>query len=206
MRLLVLTDIHDEEHVLDAIDQIKYDVLFILGDISAHSQSFYQDALSKPHVFAIPGNNENQRLQQLLFSTDKSLHQKTREIHGIKLAGFGYSPPTPFNTPGEMEEEEIYQHLSTLELDNSTVLGTHAPPYGFFDEVGDRHVGCHALRKIIDEKSPGIVLSGHIHEHQGVQLYKNTLIVKIRAAYFGSGCIIEPEENLVNSRVEFIRL
>ena len=47
----------------------------------------------------------------------------------------------------------------------------HDPPYGFFDKIpGFGNIGSQGIRRYLDdaEKKPSLVLSGHVHEDQGI--------------------------------------
>jgi hypothetical protein len=62
--------------------------------------------------------------------------------------------------------DTIEQDLNRLKIDNKTILISHAPPYNTNLDMtlNKRHLGSEALRKIITEKKPILVLCGHIHE------------------------------------------
>ncbi|HIJ02596.1 metallophosphoesterase [Candidatus Woesearchaeota archaeon] len=63
-------------------------------------------------------------------------------------------------------KDNIETDLNKLAIDKHAVLVSHSPPYNTNLDIliDDRHVGSEALRKIIVEKQPLLVLSGHIHE------------------------------------------
>ncbi|MGC9005152.1 MAG: metallophosphoesterase family protein, partial [Candidatus Micrarchaeia archaeon] len=112
-----------------------------------------------------------------------SIHRKRVEIkEGFNVVGFGFSTPTPFKTPGEMPDDEMYKQMSSLPIDQSTILITHSPPYGLFDDVGV-NIGSKAVRKIIEEKQPKLALFGHVHEHTGKANIGRTICVKIPPAF-----------------------
>jgi len=59
---------------------------------------------------------------------------------------------------------------------------SHPPPFGLFDAVGQMHVGSTAVRKMIEEKKPVMVICGHIHEYEGQEILDETLVVKLGPA------------------------
>ena len=194
--MLIISDAHDEQIFLDKISAIwnngNYDYLLMLGDITTSVRTIdnFMDKLNKnkKHVFVIPGNNEPEMVLKEYERLGIYLHKKRvniKENGNLNIVGFGFSNPTPFGTPGELSEDEIYNQMSKLNIDNNTILLTHAPPNGFFDDVRNAHVGSKAIRKIIEEKQPLINLSGHIHQRFGIDKLNRTYIMKIPALQFG---------------------
>lgn len=52
--------------------------------------------------------------------------------------------------------------------DDVNILVTHPPPFGILDLVGsDKHEGCAAVRKRVDEIKPLLHVFGHCHGHGG---------------------------------------
>jgi len=101
---------------------------------------------------------------------------------------FGWSNPTPFNSPRECSEEELEERLEAVvgRVKNleTAVFCIHVPPYkSLIDEApevdenlnpmlwGTRTrmvpVGSKAVRKIIERYQPLLALHGHIHESPG---------------------------------------
>ena len=182
MRILFTSDIHDEEIVLEYIEKNEkaWDYLFIAGDISTN-QNYLEDLAKTRKTYVIPGNNDPLNLREIF--GDKYLHGKKIRIGNREFAFFGFSPPTPFGTIGEKTEEEIYIGLKRLNIGSDTILITHSPPYGVFDNVGRGiHAGSKAIRRIIEEKQPLANICGHIHEYEGIEKLGNTEIVKLPPA------------------------
>ncbi len=196
MKLLVLADIHGDEVALEKLQHIKkdgYDCTLIAGDSTNNSTSYMMDLLeTAPNAYIIQGNNESANVLEILRKAKHYAHGKRFALgEGYNLVGFGFSNPTPFHTPGELKDDEIYRQLSKLDIDSKTVLLVHAPPYGLLDEIKGNHVGSQAIRKVIEEKQPYIVLCGHLHEVIGVERLGKTLIVNVPAAESGRYCSVE---------------
>lgn len=195
MRILLLADIHGEEIILERLRAVagKYDYVLIAGDIG-RNVSFMEELLSiSSNIYWVPGNNEP------LDSPDKyprCLHGKRMEINGgFNIVGFGFTPPTPFGTPGEMGEEELYSQMKTLPIDGKTIFLTHAPPYGILDEVEPGvHGGSHSVRKIMEEKGPLLLVCGHIHDVEGKQKIGGTTILKLPAGKRQRGVVLDISE------------
>ncbi|MEM4335438.1 MAG: metallophosphoesterase [Candidatus Anstonellales archaeon] len=186
IRILALADLHNDEMVLDRLRVLesdrKYDYLVVAGDVTGKNISYAQDFISiVQQVFWVPGNNESEEVRRMFEDAKFSVHGKRVEIkEGFNVVGFGFSTPTPFKTPGEMPEEEIYAHMSSLKIDANTILITHSPPHGLFDSIGEGiNIGSRSIRKIIEEKQPKLALFGHVHEHFGKANIGRTICIKI---------------------------
>ncbi|MBU0586150.1 metallophosphoesterase family protein [Candidatus Micrarchaeota archaeon] len=206
MRFLALSDIHGSEKVLDFFrdEKQEYDCVLIAGDSANHSASFVSDLLEIfPDAYIIQGNNEHAEVLGAVKKARNYIHRKRIESeNGMNLCGFGYSNPTPFGTPGELSEEEIEQGLNELRIDENTILLLHVPPFGILDEVKkDVHVGSKAIRRVIEEKQPFLVLCGHIHEIEGSENIGKTKVVKLGSAEHGKYCVLDVSEKEV--KVEF---
>ncbi|VVB97910.1 3',5'-cyclic adenosine monophosphate phosphodiesterase CpdA [uncultured archaeon] len=202
MKLLVLADIHGDEVVLEKLQAHRkdaYDYVLVAGDSTNNSTSFMADLIETfPNAYMIPGNNESANVLEIMHRAKHYAHEKRFELkEGYNVAGFGFSNPTPFHTPGELKDDEIYQKLSKMKIDGKTILLLHAPPYGLLDEIKGNHVGSQAIRKIIEEKQPYMVFCGHLHEVIGIERLGKTLIVNVPAAENGRFCTAE----LTNSTV-----
>ncbi len=202
MRLLVLSDIHDEEKALDFFDKFEYDIAVVTGDTSMGARSFLEEVAER--AFLIPGNCESQELQNFIADSPKRLHMRVVEREGLKLIGCGFSNPTPFGTPGEKSEEELSAMLNSLPIDENTLLFTHVAPYGYFDEVRGEHKGSMALTKAIKEKRPKAVFFGHFHEYKGVAKVGDSLLIKVPAAMNWEACLCTITK--VQFRVDFVKL
>ncbi len=126
------------------------------------------------------------------------------DINGYEMITFGYVNPTPWNTPREMSEEEIYSYLknevSKLQRPEKAIFNLHAPPYGtnldnapLLDsnlkpvvrggEIVMTHVGSKAVRKIEEEMQPILGLHGHIHESRGFDKIGKTTVINPGSEY-----------------------
>jgi hypothetical protein len=240
MKILVLSDLHDDEVCLERTKEFysknEFDYVLIAGDITKHSISFLEEVLEAlPNSFIIQGNNEDSKviikmkkyenyihekvgfLKDVLAEKTSTIDEKGNRYEEFELAetypivGFGFSNITPFGTPGELTEDEIYKRMSKLPIDEKTILLCHCPPYGYFDTTpSGEHVGSKSIWKISLEKRPMMVLFGHIHELEGVTEVKfpnslgDTLLVKIPAATRGRAAIINIDAE--TPKVAFVKL
>ncbi len=117
------------------------------------------------------------------------VHGKRIEFGKYNVVGFGYSPPTPFDTVGELSEEKIYEGMNTLPIDHKTILLTHSPPKDVLDWTKNGPAGSSAILRIIEEKKPLAHFCGHIHEHCGWKKVCHTQVIKVPSAKNYQYCI-----------------
>lgn len=208
MKILALSDIHEEEVALQSLVNLsaKVDHIFICGDTS-RTNLFAESVLKAfPNCFVIPGNWENEQMHKVFSSGPQWINEKRVEIeNGLNIVGFGYSNPTPFNTFGELSEGEIYKRISKLPIDENTILMLHCPPKGYFDIANHgEHAGSESILAIVREKKPLAALFGHIHEQMGIQKLGPTTLVKLPAAQNMCACFLSIEDRKINA--EFISL
>ena len=186
MKLLAFSDLHDEEAAFESLARLapSYDHVLACGDMTRSASFAEKIAKALPNSFMIPGNWDSSAVNDFLKKTPQWAHGKRFELEGgLNLVGFGYSPPTPFGTFGEMPEEEIYDAMSKLPIDKNTVLMLHCPPKGHFDLVHMiRRIGSASILRIVEEKKPFAALFGHVHEYLGTSKLGATELIKLPPA------------------------
>lgn len=208
MRILAFSDLHEDEAALEALAGLApaYDRVFICGDVS-RSASFAEDVIrSFPKALIVPGNWDSRLANGVLSAAPQWLHGRRVELEGgLNAVGFGYSPPTPFGTHGELAEEDIYRQMSKLPIDSSTLLLLHCPPKGQMD-VGlmGRHIGSESILRIIEEKKPLAAFFGHAHEVVGTSKLGTTQLVKLPPANSMRACSADTKDKKL--AVEYISL
>ncbi len=201
IRIFAFSDFHSDELALEKLSYLiknnTYDYLLIAGDLDSNI-SYVEDLasiLEKGKSFFVPGNNDNKKVVEIMQSNGFLIHKKRIEIkENYNIVGFGYSNITPFNTPGEMEEEKMYEEMSKLPIDNKTILLTHCPPKG----VLDKGYGCEAVKKVVQEKTPVLNLFGHIHEITDKKIFNKTICVNLPPAFSHRFGVVEIEGSLIN--------
>src|SRR5271157_1561433 len=116
MKILALSDLHAEEAVLDGLRNLlekeRFNLILIVGDITQRGPVSYAedllDAIGEENVLAIHGNMDTQQVIDALEKRGIFFHLKKVEIGAWNFVGFGGSSPTPFGTPIEYSEEQIY--------------------------------------------------------------------------------------------------
>ena len=128
----------------------------------------------------VPGNHdvglENDYEERSKWFRDAGivlLNDQSVTIEGLKIHG---SPITPtFGRWSYMKDRghDIKQHWDLIPEDTD-ILITHGPPYGFGDIVSGMYVGCEDLYRRVNEVNPKIHVYGHIHEGAGCINMGNT--------------------------------
>jgi Icc-related predicted phosphoesterase len=175
VKVFVFADIHHDWPALEKAVRKDANLFIFLGDLTNIGKNLEQGAKIlaplKDKLWLMPGNNET--AEQIKNICHKhgfiDFHQKIKKIGDYSLAGLGYSNPTPFNTPGEVSENELRKGLENFVGQKNLLLFTHAPPKNTpLDKISNNlHVGSEAIKKFIIKENPLILFCGHIHETEG---------------------------------------
>lgn len=160
-------------------------------------------------AYVIPGNDDPWSIDEVLAggTSVDACDEAVRTIGPHELVSFGYANRTPWKTPRELDEEEIYSRLKALvdRLENPgrAIFNIHVPPHAssldtayevdeelrYVTKGGRPHeiaTGSTAVRQIIEEVQPLLSLHGHIHESKGVTRIGRTVAINPGSDY-GSG-------------------
>ena len=232
MNILAISDVHAKENqgLYDYLEKNNIDIIIITGDITNFGplefvDEFF-DKLSKFNIMtiAIPGNCDPDGVVGKIDDFGAiSCHNDVIEHWNLVFYGFGGSNPTPFDTPGEMDEETLYNSIKSV-MDSKdinlvkqgngafphgkiSILLTHAPPKDTeCDKIEDgAHVGSESIRKIIEEYQPRLNLCGHIHEARAFDMIGNTVVANPGMLEHGYGTLLEIDDNN-NVVVNFVEL
>ncbi len=222
MKILAISDIHGKEHegLYSYLKKNNIDLVIVSGDITNFGPlEFIGEFLNKISsygvtVMAIPGNCDPEgAVNEIDKSNAICVHGDVIEHGNIVVYGFGGSNPTPFNTPGELDEDTFYKSIKSVmdskdiesfknSVDNFpygkvSILLTHSPPYYTeTDKIEDgSHVGSESVRKIIEEYKPKLALCGHIHEAKAFDMVGDTIVINPGMLEMGNGCLIEIDNN-----------
>ncbi len=176
MKVLVFSDVHGDYAALERLMETEADYYVAAGDLANWGRGLDRCGeilrARGPQAYVLPGNHEWDE-QIAAFCAKYGLnafHGKSIEAGGYHLAGFGYSNPTPFHTPGEYTEEEIARRLGAFAALKPLILICHCPPMGTpLDQVRKGvHAGSRAIREFLERYQPEHFVCGHIHEAEGV--------------------------------------
>jgi Icc-related predicted phosphoesterase len=210
MRILVIADIHGSKdarkNVANQVKEHVPNVVVVCGDITQFGPpEWATDFLNSIplRTLAIPGNCDTKDLLEAIEeSAAIPLHAERVELEGITFVGLGGSNRTPLDTPFELSDEEIYETLKEVMV-KGAILVVHSPAKGHLDKtpVLD-NLGSQALSWIINEFSPPLVISAHIHEARGVEKDGETTYVNPGPASEGYAAVIDINDEI---KVELIK-
>jgi uncharacterized protein len=209
MKILAVSDIHGKYiKIIDYLKKNTVDLIILTGDITDFGPNELAEEILNEissfniPVLAIPGNCDPINLYGSIDNSKAvNIHGKSVTIKNIGICGFGGSNPTPYNTPLEFDEIEIYDNARKVmeEIKNHeiTLFVTHAPPLGTKTDLlpSGKHVGSESLRKIIEEFQPSINICGHIHESMAIDKIGKTTIINPGMLKEGHACIINIDDS-----------
>ena len=157
----------------------------------------------------IPGNDDPWSIDAVLASGEHvvACDERLEMVGPHEMVSFGYSNRTPWHTPRELDEGQIYARLKRLadqlEGPERAIFNVHVPPYEssldtafevdedlrYVTKGGRPHeiaTGSPAVRQVIEETQPLVSLHGHIHESRGVTTIGRTVAINPGSDY-GSG-------------------
>ncbi|NYB51960.1 MAG: metallophosphoesterase family protein [Methanobacteriaceae archaeon] len=216
MKILAVSDLHGNiKPLINYLNNNKVDLIVIAGDITHFGPvELGEDILNeissfKVPVLAIPGNCDPGSMHINMDNTQAiNIHARNIVINNIGVCGFGGSNPTPFDTPLEFEEVQIYDEakkaLEGIKEEKITLFITHAPPYGTKTDLlpSGMHVGSKSLRKIIEEVQPTLNICGHIHEARGTDQIGKTKIINPGQMSEGHACLIKTSDTSEEEEIE----
>lgn len=211
-----------------------------LAEDSSHREQAFEEALLEElrlwvrfaderlggtgtRAYVIPGNDDPWSIDAVLASGSSvvACDERVERLGPHEMVSFGYSNRTPWETPRELDEEDIYLRLrrlaDQLEAPERAIFNIHVPPYESSLDIayevdeelryvmkgGRPHevpTGSPAVRQIIEETEPLLSLHGHIHESKGMTKIGRTVAINPGSDY-GSGhldgCLVHLEPDRV---------
>jgi Icc-related predicted phosphoesterase len=153
-------------------------------------------------LYLIPGNDDEFVIDPILDKPGRvpiNAEGKVLDIPGgLQLLASGWSNHTPWQTPREESEDELYDRLDALArqvrdprravfmihvpphdsgLDTAPLLNENLRPTVSAGDVLRGPVGSTAVRRIIEDYQPLLSIHGHIHESGGERKIKKTVCI-----------------------------
>jgi len=197
MKILVISDLHAHNEVLDKMDDLfgQADAVIFGGDFAEcfkpETGKSALDALCTKHdtIFAVLGNCDNELFLEDIEEKDISVEKSLVFHEGLAFAGSGGGTKFTGKTEFEREEDEIMSDFDIVlnsiketgdsSLWKSLILVSHNPPVceklDSFD--GEHHAGSQKFTDFIKENQPLAVVCGHIHEGTGIGKIGNTVVI-----------------------------
>ena len=218
MKIVSFGDVHMATRNLERMGEVMRDtdLVIISGDLTnfggrAEANKVLSDVRRAcPNVLALSGNLDQREVIPFLVEEGVALHGKGTVVSGVGIFGCGGSNITPFATPTELTEDEIYATLRAgyeqVREHRPLLMICHTPP---FDTKCDRivngtPVGSTAARRFIEEVQPDVCVSGHIHESAGVDSIGATRIFNAGPFKGGGYVVLRAEGTQLDASLEFL--
>jgi Icc-related predicted phosphoesterase len=156
--------------------------------------------------FVMPGNDDPPGVDVAIERAEKveACDGRLVAFGGYTMLSLGYSNRTPFDSPRELEEEEITERIDALAAEvpdmSRCIFNLHVPPYASdldtapaLDEdlnvltaAGQPKMapcGSTAVREAIERHQPVLSLHGHVHESRGATRIGRTLSINPGSDY-----------------------
>ena len=158
-------------------------------------------------LYAMTGNDDPPELQGMLRDSAVLTETEDRVIdlgEGITMVSYGYSNRTPWNTPRELDDDELERRIDKLAAQVSrperAVFNLHVPPARTAIDkapaldgslkpivkggaVVMTSVGSEGVRRVLERYHPMLGLHGHIHESRGAVRLGSTLAINPGSEY-----------------------
>ena len=197
MKLLVISDLHAHNDVLDKMDSLfeQADAVVFGGDFAeCFKPETGKEALERlcakhENIFAVLGNCDNEDFMEELEEQDICVEKALVFHEGLAFAGSGGGTKFTGKTEFEREEDECLSDFDIVvnsveqsgdpSLWQSLILISHNPPVGekidSFD--GEHHAGSQKFTDFIKANKPLAVVCGHIHEGAGIEKIGDTVVI-----------------------------
>lgn len=197
MKILVISDLHAHNDVLDKMDSVfkQADAVVFAGDFAeCFKPETGKEALERlcakhENIFAVLGNCDNEDFMEDLEEQDICVEKSLVFHEGLAFAGSGGGTKFTGKTEFEREEDECLSDFDIVKnsveqsgdssLWQSLILVSHNPPVG--DKIdsfdGVHHAGSQKFTDFILENKPLAVICGHIHEGTNIEKIGDTVVI-----------------------------
>jgi Icc-related predicted phosphoesterase len=218
MKIVSIGDVHMATRNLDRMGEVLRDtnLMIISGDLTnfggAAEAGKVIDAARRAcaPLLAVPGNLDKPEVFGFLERERIALHGKGLVVDGIAIFGCGGSNLTPFGTPSEFTEDQIYESLRSgyqqVAKHRPLLMICHTPPLETkCDRIrSGKAVGSSAARRFIEEVAPDVCISGHIHESAAVDRIGSTVVLNAGPFKDGGYIVVTSDNGGLNARLEFL--
>lgn len=218
MKIISFGDVHMATRNLDRMGELMRDcdLVIVSGDLTnfggaADARKVIADVRrSCPDVLALPGNLDQPEVIACLEQDGVALHGKGLVKDGVGIFGCGGSNISPFSTPIEFTEDEIYATLhagyDAVRDVRPLLMICHPPPFNTKCDrlMSGKPVGSTAARRFIEEIKPDVCISGHIHESAGVDAIGPTQVFNAGPFKGGGYIVVCAADGRLDARLEFL--
>jgi Icc-related predicted phosphoesterase len=172
---------------------------------------------AETRCFVMPGNDDPAGIDRAIEDAAKveACDGRVVRFDDHVMISLGYSNRTPFDSPRELDENELYVRISALADQvgdmETCIFNLHVPPYDSSLDVAAAltddlevvmsgsapkmiPVGSTAVREAIERYQPLLSLHGHVHESAGATRIGRTLCINPGSDYHTgriSGCLLQ---------------
>jgi Icc-related predicted phosphoesterase len=189
-------EMSESESVDLTSDRSKFDAFFdkVMVDSVRNWVKYAEEKLRGTDVrcFVQPGNDDTFTIDEALSGSDLIVNPEGKIVElgdGFEMVSTGYSSPTPWNCPRDVQEEVLASRIEAMTKQvqdfDKCIFNFHCPPYDSELDVAPQideqfnvvikqgqmqmaPVGSKAVRAAIETRNPLLGLHGHIHESRGV--------------------------------------
>ena len=218
MKIVSFGDVHMATRNLDRMTEVMRDaeLVIVSGDLTnfggADDARKVLEAVRSacPKVLALPGNLDQPDVMPFLENEGVALHGKGMIVGSVAILGCGGSNLTPFHTPTEFTEEEIYDTLMRgyreVAGHRPLLMICHTPPRETkCDRIrSGQSVGSTAARRFIEEIAPDACISGHIHESAGTDRIGSTIVLNAGPFSAGGYIVVRSNGSALSATLEFL--
>jgi Icc-related predicted phosphoesterase len=156
--------------------------------------------------FVMPGNDDPPGVDVAIEQAAKveACDERIVEFADREMVSLGYANRTPFDSPRELDEDELYRRVEVLadrlRAPDRAIFNLHVPPYDSQLDMApvldsDLKVqlaagqprmapcGSTAVRELIERYQPILSLHGHVHESRGATHIGRTLCINPGSDY-----------------------
>lgn len=218
MKIVSFGDVHMATRNLARMGEVlrDTDLIIVSGDLTnfggSHDAAKVLGEVRRAcgRVLALSGNLDKREVMPFLEREGVALHGRGMVVEGVGIFGCGGSNITPFKTPTELSEDEIYETLvrgyAEVRDVRPLLMVCHTPPFETKCDrvVGGRAVGSTAARRFIEEIRPDVCISGHIHESAAVDAIGPTMIFNAGPFKDGGYIVVRVADGKLDARLEFL--
>jgi Icc-related predicted phosphoesterase len=218
MKIVSFGDIHMATRNLARMGTVMRDTDLVIlsgdltnfGGVADARQVIDEVRTACSHVLAVPGNLDQREVFPFLEEQEIALHGKGMVVDGVGIFGCGGSNITPFDTPSELTEDEIYEALrkgyAQVRYQRPLLMICHTPPRRTRCDrlASGTAVGSTAARRFIEEFKPDACISGHIHESAGIDAIGPTTILNAGPFKGGGYIVVVAASGRLDARLEFL--
>lgn len=156
--------------------------------------------------FVMPGNDDPPGVDTAIERATRveACDERVVDLGAYSMISLGYSNITPFDSPRELEEDELYRRVEGLAMQvddvSHCIFNLHVPPYDSLLDSAPQldaelrvvatagqpvmiPVGSTAVRELIERFQPLVALHGHVHESRGATRIGRTLCINPGSDY-----------------------